>query len=166
MDFLHDLAAWAWARHHNVLSWYVRPLFLIPFCYFAYRRSGAGIAVTLVALATSMFWFPAPQVASPAVLAALEAERDYLLGEWNLGKLLVALLVPLTFAALALAFWHRSFRWGVVVFNAMILIKIVWTGVYFEPDAFLAHLLPALIGLAACNLFFLWRLRQARQQSR
>ena len=21
-------------RHHNQLSWYIRPLFLIPFCYF------------------------------------------------------------------------------------------------------------------------------------
>ena len=35
----NEFVAWAWARHHNVLSWYVRPLFLLPFCYFAYRRS-------------------------------------------------------------------------------------------------------------------------------
>jgi hypothetical protein len=25
-DWLADLASWAWARHHNVLSWYVRSL--------------------------------------------------------------------------------------------------------------------------------------------
>ena len=24
---------------HNVLSWYIRPLFLLPFCYFAYKRT-------------------------------------------------------------------------------------------------------------------------------
>ena len=163
MDFLHDWAEWAWARHHNVLSWYVRPLFLIPFCYFAYRRSGIGIAVTLLALATSMFWFPAPEVVSPAVRAALEAEREYLLGEWNLWKLAVALLVPFLFTALALAFWHRSLRWGVGVVNAMVLIKILWTGVFFERAAFFAHLLPALMGLALCNLFFIWRMRQHRR---
>ena len=22
-----EFVAWAWARHHNVLSWYIRPLF-------------------------------------------------------------------------------------------------------------------------------------------
>jgi len=47
------LATWAWQRHHNVLSWYVRPLFLLPYCWFAYRRSVVGIAATLVTLVTS-----------------------------------------------------------------------------------------------------------------
>ena len=53
MELINDVAAWAWARHHNILSWYIRPLFLLPFCFFAYRRSLLGIAVTLVALATA-----------------------------------------------------------------------------------------------------------------
>jgi hypothetical protein len=44
-----ELTAWAWERHHNVLSWYIRPLFLLPFCYFAYKHSLAGIVLTLVA---------------------------------------------------------------------------------------------------------------------
>jgi hypothetical protein len=39
-----------WARHHNVLSWCIRPLFLLPFCYFAYERSLWGIVLTVVAL--------------------------------------------------------------------------------------------------------------------
>jgi hypothetical protein len=59
-EWMTELASWAWARHHNVLSWYIRPLFFLPFCFFAYRRSWAGIVATLVALATSMAWFPAP----------------------------------------------------------------------------------------------------------
>jgi hypothetical protein len=29
---------WAYARHQNQLSWYIRPLFIIPFCFFAYKR--------------------------------------------------------------------------------------------------------------------------------
>lgn len=36
MDALIDFLNWAWARHHNPLSWYIRPLFVLPFCYFAY----------------------------------------------------------------------------------------------------------------------------------
>ncbi len=70
-----EFVAWAWARHHNVLSWYVRPLFFLPFCYFAYRRSLWGIVLTLLALVTSMFWFPAPEHASPAVNEMLASER-------------------------------------------------------------------------------------------
>jgi hypothetical protein len=38
-----EFVGWAWERHHNVLSWYVRPLFFLPFCFFAYRRSLLGI---------------------------------------------------------------------------------------------------------------------------
>jgi hypothetical protein len=46
MDWIDALAAWAWNRHHNVLSWYIRPLFLLPFCWFAHRRSPLGLAAT------------------------------------------------------------------------------------------------------------------------
>jgi hypothetical protein len=34
-EHLNDFLSWVWARHHNELSWYVRPLFLLPFCFFA-----------------------------------------------------------------------------------------------------------------------------------
>src|SRR4028118_660204 len=58
---LDGFLSWVWARHHNELSWYVRPLFLLPFCFFAYRRSLTGILVTLLIFPTSLFWFPAPE---------------------------------------------------------------------------------------------------------
>lgn len=59
-DALEGFADWAWARHHNVLSWYVRPLFLLPLAWSSHRRSPVGIATTLVGLATSTFWFRPP----------------------------------------------------------------------------------------------------------
>src|ERR687893_1582467 len=101
MEWVNDLVAWAWARHHNILSWYIRPLFLLPFCFFADRRSLLGIALTLVALTTSMAWFPAPSNPSPAVIEMLNAERDYLLGPWNAAKVVASLMIPVTFTALA-----------------------------------------------------------------
>jgi hypothetical protein len=162
MDVLQSFLEWAWARHHNLLSWYVRPLFLIPFCCFAYRRSGSGIGVTLAGLLTSMFWFPAPSNPSPEVLAALEAERNYLTGDWTVAKILIAALIPATFAALGAAFWRRSFVFGAVVLNGMALIKVVWTSFYFDHGSFVAHLLPALIGLGICDFFLVawfWRRR-------
>ena len=74
-EVAEEFVAWAWARHHNVLSWYVRPLFILPFCYFAYKRSLWGITLTVVALATSMFWFPAPGRVDPGAAEFLAVER-------------------------------------------------------------------------------------------
>src|SRR3712207_4868011 len=119
-----EFVAWAWARQHNVLSWYVRPLFILPFCFFAYRRGLFGIVLTIIALATSMFWFPAPVHTSQAVNEMLRTEEAYLTANWTFWKILIALLVPLTFAALELAFWKRSLVWGLTVVNAAILFKI------------------------------------------
>lgn len=165
MDFINDIATWAWARHHNLLSWYIRPLFLLPFCYFAYRRSGKGIALTVIALATSMFWFPAPAQPDPRAIEMLEAEREYLLGDWTLWKILIALLIPAGLGTLALAFWKRSIWYGAALINAMVLFKIGWTFVFAEAEGALLHLLPAVLGLAICNvvLFAVFRWWQRRE---
>jgi hypothetical protein len=164
MGTLEDLAAWAWARHHNEWSWWIRPFFLLPWCWFAWRRSAAGLALTFVALATSMAWFPAPEVPSAMTTAVLVAERDYLLGPWGPAKVAVALLVPASLAALAMAFWRRSFAWGVAVLNGMVLAKIAWTFVIFPTEGALHHLVPAGAGLLGCNLALAlalaWRWRQ------
>src|ERR671911_1702347 len=127
---LDEFGAWAWDRHHNILSWYIRPLFFLPFCYFAYKRSLFGMVLTLVALATSMSWFPATETTSPAVIEMLAAEEAYFAAGWPLWKVLLALIVPFSFAALGLAFWKRSLVWGLAVINAAVLIKVRWTFVF------------------------------------
>ncbi len=160
-----EFVAWAWARHHNVLSWYVRPLFILPFCYFAYRRSLWGIVLTLLALATSMFWFPAPESASPAVNEMLRAEEAYLTANWTLWKVLIALLVPLTFAALGLAFWKRSLVWGLAVVNAAILFKIGWTFLFGTEAGALSHLPAAVLGLVVCDALILYVMRRMRARA-
>jgi hypothetical protein len=155
-----EFVAWAWARHHNVLSWYVRPLFLLPFCFFAYRRSLWGIVLTLLALATSMFWFPVPENSSPAVNGMLASEREYLTTDWTLWKVSIALLVPLTFAALGLAFWKRSLVWGLAVVNAAILFKIGWTFLFSTEAGAMSHLPAAVLGLALCDALILYVMRR------
>ena len=161
----NEFVAWAWARHHNVLSWYVRPLFILPFCFFAYRRSLLGIVLTLLALATSMFWFPAPEHASPAVNEMLRAEEAYLTANWTLWKVLIALLVPLTFAALGLAFWKRSLVWGLAVVNAAILFKIAWTFLFSTEAGAMSHLPAAVLGLVVCDALILYGMRRVRARS-
>ncbi len=74
----------------------------------------------------------------------------------------MALLVPLAFAGLALAFWRRSLAWGLVVVNAMVLIKIAWTFVFSPPEGALAHLVPAAVGLAIVDAVLLFALRRTR----
>jgi hypothetical protein len=160
-----EFAAWAWARHHNELSWYVRPLFLLPFCYFAYKRSLWGITLTVVALATSMFWFPVPERADPGAAEFLAVEREYLTGEWSLWKFLLALLVPVSFAALAVAFWKRSLVWGLAVINAMVLVKIVWSFYFGDASGGLTLLPSAVVGLAVCDAVILYFVRRTRKGS-
>ncbi|WP_330274588.1 hypothetical protein OG205_02525 [Lentzea sp. NBC_00516] len=162
-EWLNELAAWAWARHHNELSWYIRPLFLLPFAYFSYKRSGWGLVATLLALATSMAWFPAPEHPTAGAIEMLAAEREYLLGEWTPAKLAVGLLVPLTFGGLAVALWRRSLPWALVAINGGGLFKIAWTFVVSDTAGALQHLWPAVAGLTVVNVVMVvvWRRRQA-----
>src|SRR5215216_1650004 len=103
-----EFVAWAWARHHNVLSWYIRPLFILPFCYFAYRRSVWGIVLTLVIFPTSLFWFPAPENLSPRVEGYLAWESHFLTEGSVVARVALVVLVVAFFVALAPAFWRRS----------------------------------------------------------
>ncbi len=151
MDFLNDFFAWAWARHHNVLSWYIRPLFILPYVYFAYKRSWKGMLLTVVALLTSMFWFPAPTAADPMVIQFLEAEREYILGPLTTQKILLWLAVPLFFILTGATFWTRSWWWGLVVINLAALGKVVWS-VFEGGQSGWAVLIPAVIGLFVCDV--------------
>ena len=92
-------------------------------------------------------------------------EREYLTGDWTLTKILLALLVPVSFAALAVAFWRRSLVWGLAVINAMVVVKIGWS-FYFGDEAGGLTLLPsALAGLAICDAVILYVVRRMRKGS-
>lgn len=162
-DVLNGFLSWAWERHHNILSWYIRPLFLLPFCYFAYRRSVAGIVLTLVALATSMFWFPTPERVDPRVEEFLAFEREWLVAEWTLAKIATTLLVPLILGILCLAFWRRSLVWGLIVINGIAIGKVAW-GVIDGGGAGWALLPPALSGLVVCNAAILYVAHRVRSK--
>ncbi|MDD2496763.1 MAG: hypothetical protein PHT78_03030 [Desulfitobacteriaceae bacterium] len=140
---------WAYERHQNQLSWYIRPLFIIPFCYFAYKRSWAGIWGTIFFLLTSMFWFPKPDVVSEQVKQFLEMEMEYLSGDWGLVKILIALLIPISFIALGTAFWKRSLWLGLAVVVFMAVAKMAWS-VVFGGEAGKSIFVPAIIGLVFC----------------
>ncbi|WP_103072333.1 hypothetical protein [Aquimarina sediminis] len=140
---------WVFERHHNQWSWYLRPLFLLPFCYFAYRKSFAGMMISIFALFTSMFWFPKPEIVNQNVIQFLQFEKDYLYGDWNLSKKLLSLTIPLSFLALGLAFWKRSLVMGIGVVVLMATGKIVWS-IQNAGESGKSILTPAIIGLFIC----------------
>ncbi|HMN36383.1 MAG TPA: hypothetical protein PKD49_01550 [Hyphomicrobium sp.] len=124
---LPDIAQWAWARHHNILSWYIRPVVLVPMGYFAWRRSLPGIAFAFLALLSSMAWFPPPAASDPRIVALLAAEKDYLLGPWPWWKFAIALFGAGSLLAMCAAFWLRSWKLALVVINLIMVAKITWT---------------------------------------
>jgi hypothetical protein len=156
---LDGFLSWAWERHHNVLSWYVRPFFILPLAYFSYKRSLFGIVLTFVALATSMFWFPAPARVDPKIEEFLAFERVWLTGEWTAEKTGSSLGMPLILGLLCLAFWRRSLLWGLVIINAIAVTKLVW-GVVDGGGTGWVMLGPALTGLVICDAAVLYAARR------
>jgi hypothetical protein len=153
MDLFNEFLTWAWLRHHNILSWYIRPLFIIPFVYFAYKRSWTGMLITVIALGTSMFWFPAPLTPDPRVAQFLAAEREFILGPLTAQKALAWVMVPLFFGLLGLAFWKRSWGWGLAVINLAALGKVAWSvAAGGSSGAGWAVLVPALVGMLICDV--------------
>ena len=161
MDLLNDFLSWVWARHHNELSWYVRPLFMLPFCFFAYKRSVWGIVATLFIFPTSLFWFPAPENPSPPVVGYLAWERQFLMEGSLVGRIVFVALVLAFFVALGAAFWRRSVLWGLTVLNAATLLKVGWS-VAFGGEAGWASLVPSLVTLAICDVVVLYAVHRIR----
>lgn len=140
---------WVFDRHHNQWSWYLRPIFLIPFCYFAYKQSWSGISITIFCLFTSMFWFNKPAIVSEDVIEFLQYEKEWLYGTWNYKKVLMMTTIPISFIALGLAFWKRSLLMGLGVIVLMATGKIIWS-IYNAGEAGKSIIIPAVIGLLLC----------------
>jgi len=141
---------WVFERHHNQWSWYIRPIFLIPFCFFAYKRNWTGISITVFCLFTSMFWFNRPEFVSDNVMTFLQFEKDWLYGEWNYKKTILIITVPISFFALGLAFWKHSLIMGLGVVVLMATGKIVWS-IQNAGESGKSIIVPAILGLLICS---------------
>lgn len=156
---------WAYERHQNQLSWYIRPLFLVPFCYFAYKRSWAGISLTVFLILTSMFWFPKPEIVSNQVKEFLKMEMDYLLGDWGLTKSLITLLVPISLITLTVAFWKRNLYFGISVMVFIAVAKMAWS-VAFGGEAGKSIFIPAIVGLVICIVLIYFGFRKIEKKKK
>ena len=140
---------WAFERHHNILSWYIRPLFIIPMVVFAFKKSFTGVFASIFALFTSMFWFPVPATKNPQVIEFLAFEMDYLKDTWTVPKIVISLAVPLFFFMLLTAAWKRNWKWLLGVIIGAAVLKFIWS-IVFSGEAGMSILKPALLGLVIC----------------
>ena len=127
MDTMVEVMNWAWARHHNPLSWYIRPLFILPFCYFAYRRSLRGMLLAVLGVTSSMFWFPAPATPDPTAATFLEVERLWIAGPLTAAQVVLTALIPIWFIALATALRQRFWVAAALVIVAGTALKVAWS---------------------------------------
>jgi len=155
MEWLGEFLNWAWARHHNPLSWYIRPLFILPFVYFSYKKSITGITLTIAAVLSSMFWFPAPAQADPRASGFLAMEREYVTGGWTWLKTGMTVLVPVWFVALGWAFWRRSLIAGIAVVNVGAALKVIWS-FYIGGETAWSIIPPVGIGALIVNAALLY----------
>ena len=148
---------WAFMRHQNPASWMARPLLLLPLCLFAWWRSATGIMASILALLTSMFWFPVPETVRPDIAQFLDMERELLSQGWSTENAIGVVVVLLYLAALLAAFWQRSWRLGATVVIAGAAGKMAWS-VIFSPEAGDAVIPFALGGLGVFAMaILLWR---------
>lgn len=140
---------WVFERHQNQWSWYVRPLFLIPICFFAYQKSLTRISASIFALFTSMFWFNQPDTVSENIIGFLEYEKQWLQGEWGIKDFLFVLLIPISFYFLDASFWKKSIKAGAVVLVLIAIGKIAWS-VLSAGEFGTSIIIPAILGLALC----------------
>jgi hypothetical protein len=155
----HDFFEWAFSRHQNILSWYIRPIFMIPICYFAFKRNATGISAAVFLLLISMFWFPRPDAIDPKVVEFLAMEREYLTENWTAAKIMVTSIVPISMGLLIWGLWKRNIKAGIGVLIGIAVGKIIWSVV--EGGASGAKvIIPAVVGLGICIVAIIWWYRK------
>lgn len=142
---------WVFARHQNTLSWYIRPLFVIPIVTGAYRKSYAIISASVFSLFTSMFWFPQPARADERVIGFLNFEKGYLTSGWAADKIFVVIAVILFFVFIICATWQRKWKLLLWVVAAGAVLKVIHSVIFGGEDG-LSIVKPAISGLIVCIL--------------
>lgn len=159
MDF-QTFLDWAFARHLNPLSWYIRPIFLIIICYFAYKRSRKGLVITFLLMTSSMVWFPPPETINPQMQTVLEYEKMLL--SQPLTGIFVFLIGIIFVVLVCVAFWKRSFKMGLILLNTMLIGKIV-LGLIFVGDDGWGPIGTTIFGLVLVNGIALYLSQRKKQ---
>ena len=161
--FLSDRSffEWAFTRHQNTLSWYIRPLFIIPIVMGAYKKSYSLIFFSIFCLFTSMFWFPKPEIVDVKVIEFLNFEKTYLTSGWSIEKIIILAMILAFFTAIISLTWSR--RWYGLLATVVIgaFLKVVHS-LLFSGGSGISIVKPAVLGLILCILviYFIFKRRK------
>ena len=145
-----ELLDWAWARHHNEWSWYIRPLIIIAFCVAAWCRSSGLVILSAAFFPLSAVVFPAPDTPKEFVVNFLAAERELLESLTSLELFGFTAAVVIFLTLLAVCLWKRSFWIGVLVANAGGALKLA-VSLYLWGETGWTALLPTLATAVVFN---------------
>ena len=120
---IKEILDWAFERHLNPISWYIRPIFLIAFCFFSYKRSWKGVIITILIMMSSMVWFPAPEKIDSQMQAVLEYEKQILSNPFSAIIAISTMIITMTL--IGFAFWKRSLLFGIIVLNLALVGKLI-----------------------------------------
>ncbi|PJH92696.1 hypothetical protein [Bacillus sp. SN1] len=160
---VQDILDWAFRRHLNPLSWYIRPLFLLVLVYAAYKRSWKGIIITFVLMMSSMVWFPEPKRIYLQMQKVLEFEQMLLSSPVSAVLTIVFMMVLVGF--ILAVFWKRSLVLGVILLNVTLVGKVALS-LFFTGESGWAPLGNTIFGLMMVNgigLFIKYRNRKKRR---
>ncbi|MCY8147628.1 hypothetical protein P8833_14220 [Bacillus inaquosorum] len=160
---VQDILDWAFRRHLNPLSWYIRPLFLLVLVYAAYKRGWNGLIITFVLMMSSMVWFPEPKRIYLQMQKVLEFEQMLLSSPVSAVLTIVFMMVLIGF--ILAAFWKRSLVLGVILLNVTLAGKVALS-LFFTGENGWAPLGNTIFGLMMVNgigLFIKYRNRKKRR---
>lgn len=163
MDF-GQILDWAFARHLNPLSWYIRPIFLVLFAFFAYKHNWKAIVATLVLMTSSMVWFPKPATINAQMQTVLEMEKQLLSSPVSAILALGTMVAFMTLVGVAL--WKHSLKMGLIILNATLVGKMVFTLLFSGEDGW-APLGNTIFGLVIVNgiaIYIMYRIRKKKIQ--
>jgi hypothetical protein len=154
------LLEWAFQRHLNPLSWYIRPIFLIVLVFTAYKRSWKGVILTFSLMMSSMIWFPAPETIDPQMQSVLEYEKMLLS---NPISAIFTLTLMMVFVALILmAFWKHSLKLGLIILNVTLIGKVILSLLFTGENGWapLGNTIFGLILVNSIGWFIMYRNRK------
>lgn len=158
---------WIWNRHQNQFSWYSRPLFIVPACYYAYRKKLWHIIGFMLLLFASLFWFPSPDLVSESVANYLEWEKElFLTNDSSLPLILLSLAVLGFLFALFYAFWKRNPWYGLLLVNVGTIIKII-VSIGFGKEVGMAAIVPSISSIGIINIvaFIFWKYKKRKKST-
>ena len=121
-----------WERHKNPASWVCRPFFGLLIGYGAILHNWMLIAIGIIGVGTSWFWFPKPGRTPPWAEVFIDKEYEVLTpgSRWDFRRVIAPSLLPLALAGFYSLLWFLPYPWNWIGISKLIVLtalKMAWS---------------------------------------